>query len=611
MTSNQQPATAWRDEAVSPDASFHSWSVAADAIRATTKRLAKGAVLERYLASLDDRSLSIAARFFSGVVFPRHDMRTTQVGGSIVFGALEAVSGLGAEALHDRYVALGDTGDLARAVYEEVFPGRPPSGRTLADVEASFAELAVASGSNARRALVRALLEPLGALEAQYVVKLALGGGDMRIGLKEAQVEEAIAKAFGRPLAAVRRVNLLRGDVGEVACYARRDALAEARLALFHPIGFMLAQPLSSAAEIVAALPAPFAVEDKYDGIRAQAHVGRDEHGELRVALFSRTLDEITRGYPEVVAALLAMAATDKRGGPPTGDLTSTGGGAVTMSPPAAAESFVLDGELLAFDPAAPERALSFKAFQTRLGRKAPTAALVAEVPVSFVAYDVLAAMGPEGTPVLVVDESYVERRARLERIVWPSGAGVAGARLAPVSLLSTEDEVERAFAEARARGNEGIIAKDPGSCYAPGRRGKTWIKLKKAMATLDVVVTGVERGHGRRRGVLSDYTFAVRASETDPTLLNVGKAYNGLTDAEIAALTTRFEALTVERYGRYHVVRPEVVLEVTFDVVQRSARHKAGYALRFPRIVRVRDDKPPSEIDTLARVRELAGEEP
>ena len=204
-----------------------------------------------------------------------------------------------------------------------------------------------------------------------------------------------------------------------------------------------------------------------------------------------------------------------------------------------------------------------------------------------------------------MVDESYQARRARLERLAWPE----RGAWLAPARQANSAEEVERAFAEARAAGNEGIIAKALDSAYTPGRRGKTWIKLKKATATLDVVVTGVERGHGRRRGVLSDYTFAVRASESDPTLLNVGKAYNGLTDAEIAELTRRFEALTVQRFGRYHQVRPEVVLEVTFDIVQRSARHKAGYALRFPRIVRVRDDKPASEIDTLARVRELAGE--
>ncbi len=180
---------------------------------------------------------------------------------------------------------------------------------------------------------------------------------------------------------------------------------------------------------------------------------------------------------------------------------------------------------------------------------------------------------------------------------------------MATSSLCTTAEEIEAAFAKAREEGNEGLIAKDPSSPYTPGRRGKSWVKLKRALATLDVVVTGVERGHGRRNHVLSDYTFAVRASETDPTLLNVGKAYNGLTDAEIAALTKHFESITTERFGRFHAVRPEVVLEVTFDIVQRSARHKAGYALRFPRIVRVRDDKPPAEIDTLSRVRELAGD--
>ena len=162
----------------------------------------------------------------------------------------------------------------------------------------------------------------------------------------------------------------------------------------------------------------------------------------------------------------------------------------------------------------------------------------------------------------------------------------------------------------ARLGGNEGLIAKDPGSPYTPARRGKSWVTLKRALASLDVVVTGVERGHGRRNHVLSDYTFAVRASETDATLLKVGKANNGLTDAEIVALTKHFEAIKTERFGRFHAVRPEVVLEVTFDIVQSSARHKAGYALRFPRIVRVREDKPASEIDTLARVRALAGEE-
>lgn len=287
--------------------------------------------------------------------------------------------------------------------------------------------------------------------------------------------------------------------------------------------------------------------------------------------LYSRTLDDITRGYPDVCQALRGLGS-----------------------------GLVMDGELLAIDPENPRRARPFSVLQRRLGRKQPNPALITEIPVAFVAYDIVAV-----EHALVIAESYRARRVRLEALSWPDGGTFVG----PNAYVESENDLERSFERARQSGNEGIVVKDPGSPYTPGRRGKAWIKLKRALATLDVVVTAVERGHGRRNAVLSDYTFAVRASESDPTLLNVGKAYNGLTDAEIAELTERFKAITMEQFGRYHVVRPVVVLEVTFDIVQRSARHEAGYALRFPRIVRVRDDKPPSEIDTLQRVRELAGD--
>jgi DNA ligase-1 len=323
---------------------------------------------------------------------------------------------------------------------------------------------------------------------------------------------------------------------------------------------------MATPVEIVAAMPAAFVVEDKYDGIRAQAHIDGDE-----VRLFSRTLDDITAGYPDVVAGLRGVG-----------------------------RGLVLDGELLAVDPDHPRRARPFATLQRRLGRKSLTTEMLSQVPVAFVAYDILAA-----NAILVIQSSWRERRSLLESLSWQHDA----AFVAPYVIVATASAIDAAFEQARAAGNEGIIAKEPGSSYTPGRRGKTWIKLKRALATLDVVVTGVERGHGRRNGVLSDYTFAVRASDSDPTLLNVGKAYNGLTDLEIAQLTERFKAITTQQFGRFHAVRPEVVLEVTFDIVQKSARHKAGYALRFPRIVRVRDDKPADEIDTLDRVKELAGD--
>ena len=539
---------------------FGRWVRAADRIRGTSKRLEKLAVLVEYLPTLDDLALPIAAHFFSGIVFPRHDARTTQVGGSILWSALADLTRASEDEMAAAYSRHGDAGDMVG----DLLVGRPSAGQSLSWMAGQFAMLAGARGSLARRTIVRDTLEVLGADEARYFAKLL--GGELRIGLKEAQVEEAVAKAFARPIATVRHANLLRGDVGEVAVLARSDALAGVKLALFHPLGFMLAQPLATPEEIVAAMPSPFVVEDKYDGIRAQAHVNGND-----VRLYSRTLDDITTGYPDVVAALTGLG-----------------------------KGLVLDGELLAVDAEHPRSPRPFNTLQRRLGRKSLTETLLAEVPVAFVAYDMLAADAE-----LVIEERYLSRRARLEALPWPA----VGAFVAPNQHIVSPAEVDAAFERARAAGNEGLIAKDPGSTYTPGRRGKTWVKLKRALATLDVVVTGVERGHGRRNGVLSDYTFAIRASEEDATLLNVGKAYNGLTDAEIVQLTERFKALTVAQFGRFHQVRPEVVLEVTFDIVQKSARHKAGYALRFPRIVRVRDDKPASEIDTLQRVKELAGD--
>jgi DNA ligase-1 len=544
-----------------PDAnSFARWTEAADAIRATTKRLEKLAVLEAYLPPLDDESLVIAAHFFSGIVFPRHDQRTTKVGGAILWTALAELTGAREEQLAEVYSRHGDSGDMVG----DVLSGRPSAGQSLMWMAGQFAALASATGTAKRRDIVRDTLGALGTAEARFFAKLL--GGELRIGLKEAQVEEAVAKAFGRTIVEVRHANLLRGDVGEVAVLARRNALGDAKLALFHPLGFMLAQPLATAEDIVAAMPTPFALEDKYDGIRAQAHISGSE-----VRLFSRTLDDISHGYPDVLAALRGLGV-----------------------------GLVLDGELIAIEPGNPRQARPFAVLQRRLGRKSPSTAMIADVPVAFVAYDILAENAE-----LVIGDTYLHRRNRMSAIEWRNDV----AFMAPNKLVKTTAEVEEAFDAARAVGNEGLIAKDPASTYTPGRRGKTWIKLKRPLATLDVVVTGVERGHGRRNGVLSDYTFAVRASDTDPTLLNVGKAYNGLTDVEIAELTERFRTITVEQVGRFHRVRPEVVLEVTFDIVQKSARHKAGYALRFPRIVRVRDDKPPAEIDTLARVRELAGD--
>jgi len=334
-------------------------------------------------------------------------------------------------------------------------------------------------------------------------------------------------------------------------------------------------------------MPAAFAVEDKFDGIRAQAHVAPAVPGDAplhgvtvegrRVALFSRTLDEITHSYPDLVGPLAALLPLPDAGGESAG--------------------LLLDGEIV---PVQEGRILPFQELQKRLGRKTLTEEILAGVPVAFVAYDVL-----YGDGRVLIQEPFSQRRMILESLAVDGRAVLRAAseRFAEVTAL------DAAFDAARARGNEGLMVKDPSSPYKPGRRGRDWLKIKRALATLDVVVTAVEVGNGRRSKFLSDYTFAVRAGETDPTLLNVGKAYSGLSHAEIAELSDWFRAHTLQEFahGKVRIVEPRIVLEVTFDRVQPSQRHKGGFALRFPRILRLRPDKPVAEIDTLETVRRLA----
>jgi DNA ligase 1 len=327
----------------------------------------------------------------------------------------------------------------------------------------------------------------------------------------------------------------------------------------FQPVRFMLASPVESAQEAIDRMGAGQVwTEEKYDGVRCQLH-----HVQGRVEMFSRDLKETTAAFPE-----LAEAA------------------------PHLGHDVLFDGEVLAHRDG---RVLRFFELQRRLGRKAVDPALRQEVPVALVIFDLL---WLDGRPLL--DEPLRERRRLLESLEVRHPF-----LLARVEAASSAADLDRIFTDTRERGNEGLMLKDPESPYTPGRRGLAWLKLKRPLATLDVVVTAVEWGHGKRKGVLSDYTFAVLDTGTG-RLVNVGKAYTGLTDAEIATMTKRFLELTVADHGHVRLVKTEVVLEVAFDSIQHSGRHLSGYALRFPRIVRIRDDKPASEVDTLERVAEL-----
>lgn len=545
-----------------PANALEQFARTAELVAATTKKLQKAALLGAYFEQLGDDDLARAARYFAGQQFAQSDARTTNVGGRILSEAMVLATGINPESLGPRYARWGDGGDVAFEIFVETRPDAHPS-ISLEGTEELLARLSTTRGKNAKTQILTKVFAQATPLEAKYLVKLL--SGDLRIGLREGLVEDAIARAFKQPLADVSMANMLRGDIGEAALRARAGALRDVEMRLFHPLKSMLATPASDLSDIARTMPGEFFVEDKFDGIRAQAHV---QNG--RVAIYSRTLDEISIRFPELAAPLAAL---------PT--------------------DVIIDGEIIT---ARGEEILPFSDLQKRLGRKTVSEALLASTPVVFVGWDLLYAGGK-----VLINDPLQARRLRLEEII---GAGTERVRLSLSKRFADASALDDEFDAARARGNEGLMIKDPSSLYKPGRRGREWLKLKKALATLDVVVTAVELGHGKRRSVLSDYTFAVRRSETDGELLNIGKAYSGLTDVEIAEMTEWFREHTIQQFahGRVRIVEPRIVLEVTFDRVQPSNRHKSGFALRFPRIVRLRPDKNPDEIDTLETVQQLSG---
>ncbi len=526
---------------------------AADAVGGTPATLEKTRILAMYLRSLDDADLRRAATFMSGRAFGQSQRRTLGLGWSAISKVVTAVSQRDADDLGAIFRKHSDIGDWAGDALE----GRTqPEPVSLLEVEQALDAIRTARGSGKSAALEQVVrrLEPEA---ARFLVKVI--AGELRIGLSEGLVEAAIAEAFEVPITLVKRVHLVTGDIGETAFRCRHRQFETTTITLFQPVRFMLASPVETAGEAFERMGAEAVwTEEKYDGVRCQLH----RQGE-RVELFSRDLKETTNAFPEL-----------------------------TENAHAIGHDVLFDGEVLAHRDG---RVLRFFELQHRLGRKKVTGELRAEVPVTLVIFDLLWLDGRT-----LLDEPLQTRRKLLE------GLGLLHPYLlARVEEARGADDLDRIFAETRARGHEGLMVKDPLSPYTPGRRGLAWLKLKRPLATLDVVVTAVEWGHGKRKGVLSDYTFAVKDTGSG-RLVNVGKAYTGLTDAEIATMTRRFLDMTVEDLGHVRMVRPEVVLEVAFDSIQHSERHRSGYALRFPRIVRIRDDKPVDEIDTLERVAEL-----
>lgn len=536
--------------------SFLEFALTCESIGLESSKLEKIRTLAEYLRGLPPETTALAATWFTGRPFPARENKRLQAGGALLVNALRLAAGVGEVEVHRAYAKSSDLGTASAELLRD--RAIEPS-LALGEVAELFEDLHRASGPVAKLPRLTSFLGRCAGVEAKCVVKIITG--DLRIGLKEGLVEEAVAAAFRRPPEEVRQANLLLGDVGAVARLAAQGRLDEAEMVPFRPVKFMLASPEPTVADIWERVKEkPVWLEDKYDGIRCQLH----KVGE-RAALFSRDLKDITAMFPEVADAVRKISA-----------------------------DAVFDGELVVMRG---DRVLPFSELQRRLGRREADLFMPEEVPIHYMIFDLLWLNSQ-----MLLGHPLQQRRRLLEKLE-PLPPCM---RPAPITQALSPEGIEAAFEAARARGNEGLLIKDASSAYTPGRRGLAWLKLKKALATLDCVVVGAEYGHGKRNQVLSDYTFAVR-DETSGELKVIGKAYTGLTDAEIAQLTRHFLKTALRQHGRFFEVPPDTVLEIAFDRLQPSTRHNSGLAMRFPRIVRIRTDKSAADIDTLATARKIA----
>ena len=549
---------------VTEHSSFLRFALVCEDVRCTSSKLKKIKIVAEYLSSLkSDEDLKVATTFLASKIFsPGLDERELNVGYSLIWRAISHLHSIGNEHLSNYYIKHGDLGSAVEdylnsldnrvKIHSLLFE----SELSMRDVYGTLMEIARASGKGStkkRQRIVERLLSSLQIpTEAKYLVRIM--GGEMRMGLVEGLVEESVARAFSKTVAEIRTANLVTGDIGMVAVLARHDKIANAKLELFRPTNFMLADSAPSAREINEKFQEhPLISDYKYDGIRAQIHAGNG-----RVKIFSRNLEDITQYFPEIEDAA-------KR-------LDSSG--------------LIMDGEIVPFKNGRP---LAFQALQRRL-RKLEISA--GDVPVKFFAFD-----------LLYLRRSMIEKPLS-DRIEALHALGLRGVLdYSEQRSVGDTAEIQTMFEESKSLGYEGLVVKAPSSPYVPGRRGNNWVKLKKELDTLDVVIVAAEYGHGKRAGLISDYTFAVRDCDQ---LKIIGKAYSGLTDSEISGMTHLLKEITLEDRGYIRTVKPEVVLEIAFDAIQRSNRHNSGFALRFPRIKRIRTDKPVSQIDTIGRVREI-----
>ena len=546
---------------------FKSLSELLEKVEVTKKRLEIIDLTANYLKTLTAEDIEPATNMMVGRAFPNYSQKSLDVSWSTLTRVLERISQFDWNLFRQAMASTGDIGTATQIVLEQAKTKKQTQlterSLTITEVRRALEAISQTVGARSRtkkERLITTLLSQATPLEAKYLVKIFTG--EMRTGLHEGLMEQAVAKAFDVSIQKVQYASMVLGDIGEVASILKTqgvEGLDKAGFSLFRPVKLMLAQTAKTVKEALYERSCKTAFEYKYDGARVQIH---KQNG--AVEIFSRRLTNVTESLPEIVDIVKQNIK---------------------------AQSIIVEGEVVVIDSAG--YPIAFQHLMRRFKRTRDIVSMAQKIPLSLYLFDILYLNGAS-----LITLTYLQRRQTLAQ----NGGQI------PLSKQVVTDQIGEAesfLKEAIAAGHEGLMAKKLDGAYTPGRRGKKWLKIKTVLDPLDLVITSAEYGYGRRKGWLSDYYLGASDPETGG-FLNVGKTFKGLTDAEIIEVTNRLLADAVEQEGHRVVVIPKIVVEVAYNEIQRSPKYKSQMALRFARITRVRDDKTPQEADNIDKVREI-----
>ena len=547
--------------------SFKALAELCEKLESTRKRLLMISTVADFLKNLEAQEVEPAVSMILGRAFPKWSQQTLEVSWATLSGIIKRITEVEWKAFSEAFSSTGDIGSATRKVFEKNKIKKQATlferTLTITEVRRSLEAIAESVGSGSREKkerLIEALFSSASPLEAKYLVKIFIG--EMRTGFHEGLMEQAVSEAFQIPLDKVQKASMTIGDIGEVAAAAKTEGsegLTKIKFQVFRPVGLMLAQMANNIAEALEEHEGKTAFEYKLDGARVQIHKLGDE-----VRIFSRRLTDVTESLPEIVE---------------------------TCRKNITANEVILEGEVIAVDEQG--NPIPFQHLMRRFRRVHAIEDAAERIPARLYLFDILYLNGESLTLL-----PYTQRR----QILAENAEGIP---LTKQLVTNKPEEAEQFLKEAINAGHEGLMAKKLDSPYTPGTRGKRWLKIKPVLEPLDLVIVAAEYGYGRRHEWLSDYYLAARDAETGE-FLSVGKTFKGLTDAEIIEMTRRLKELTIKEEHRRVSVIPKIVVEVTYNEIQKSPKYKCGMALRFARISRIRDDKTPEEADTIQRVREI-----